>query len=115
MATCTAGVIGRFGVVLLGCTRYLGYLPGPGLMPKDELTTAAMPSADASSRYPLPALVIVKLENMATPATALTSTTPPPKVAPPGFAFGAMSRCTLPVKVVIALPWLSFSVTFTGA
>src|SRR5882762_7065417 len=104
MATCTAGVIGRFGVVLLGCTRYLGYLPGPGLMPKDELTTAAMPSADASSRYPLPALVRLTSENVATPATAFASFA---KLSPPGFAFGAIPRCTLPVKLVITLPWPS--------
>src|SRR5437016_3509343 len=113
-ATFTAGVMGRFGVVLLGSTMNFGSIQAPGLTPNDPLVTDAMPSADASSRYPLPAFLMVKPENVATPATALASCGPP-NAPPPGFAFGAMSRWTVPVKPVIVLPWPSLSVTSTGA
>src|SRR5437773_5321524 len=84
-ATFTAGVMGRFGVVLLGSTMNFGSIQAPGLTPNDPLVTDAMPSADASSRYPLPAFLMVKPENVATPATALASCWPP-NAPPPGFA-----------------------------
>jgi hypothetical protein len=58
--------------------------------------------------YPLPTLLSVKPENVATPLAAETVTVPP-SVLPPG----SLDRATvsLPLKLVATLPWASSAVT----
>src|SRR5438477_13119903 len=63
-ATFTAGVMARFGVVLLGSTMNFGSIQAAGLTPNEALVTGVTPSDVASSPYPLPALVILKLEHV---------------------------------------------------
>src|SRR6266699_2321208 len=66
---------------------------------------------DAVSVYPVPALSMLKVENVATPPTAATGP-PPVSVPPPGFV--PIARVTFPVNVVAVCPSASCAVTFTA-
>src|SRR6266700_1875643 len=65
----------------------------------------------AVSVYPVPALSMLKVENVATPPTAATGP-PPVSVPPPGFV--PIARVTFPVNVVAVCPSASCAVTFTA-
>ena len=66
---------------------------------------------DAVSVYPVPALSMLKVENVATPPTAATGPLPV-SVPPPGFV--PIARVTFPVNVVAVCPSASCAVTFTA-
>jgi len=66
---------------------------------------------EAVSVYPVPALSMLKVENVATPPTAATGPRPV-SVPPPGFV--SIARVTFPVNVVAVCPSASCAVTFTA-
>ncbi len=68
------------------------------------------PVAAADSVYPMPALLMDRPGNVATPATAATVVVPD-SVPPPGF--DAIESETLPVKLVATRLFASFAVTTT--
>src|SRR6267142_60846 len=77
------------------------------------LFTAVRPVEVARRRYPFPALLIDRSENVATPATATTGLVPE-SVPLPGFAPAGIATLMLPVNCVAVLPNASRAVTSTG-
>src|SRR5439155_1508583 len=69
------------------------------------------PAAEAGSAHPVPAWLMLKLENVATPLAAATVVVPA-SVPLPGFAPRAM--VTLPLNPVAVFPWASCATTWTA-
>src|SRR5207253_1599001 len=69
------------------------------------------PPLDATSVYPVPALLIESPENVATPLTAATVAVPD-SLPPPGLA--PIATVMLPVNPVAVLPCPSSAVTWTA-
>jgi hypothetical protein len=66
---------------------------------KGALVVPAKPVAAAESMYPVPALSMLRLENVATPATALTAVVPE-STASPSPVPDVIDSVTLPVNPV---------------
>ena len=111
--TRTAGVIAAPAVVLLGDTVNTSWVGVTVVMLNSGLLTAVSPLEVARRRYPLPALLMDRSENVATPATAATVLVPE-SVPPPGFALAGILSVTFPVNCVTVLPNASCAVTCTG-
>src|SRR5436189_141455 len=82
--TCTGGVIVAFAGVVLGGTVNARCVAAPGETSNGVLVMPAGPVAAAVRVYPEPALLMLKLEKVATPDTAATLAVPA-SVPPPGF------------------------------
>src|SRR5881628_3815682 len=94
--TWTPGVIAAPAVVVLGCTVNISCVAAPGVMLNGVLVAPPSPVALAVSVYPVPVLLMARLENIATPFTAATVAAPE-RVPPPGFA--PRATVTLAAKV----------------
>src|SRR5262249_24166359 len=83
---------------------------GPGTTLNAELVAPVTPVAAALRLYPVPALVMDRSENVATPPSAL------PVLAPPSPAVPALPSvsATAPVNPVAVLPSASRAVTTTA-
>src|SRR3954471_22989701 len=75
-ATCTAGLIATPAVVLDGSTVKATWAAAAGLMLKAVLLAPVSAPEAALNVYPVPALLMDRLENVATPATAATVAVP---------------------------------------
>ena len=80
-------------------------------MSKGALAAPVKPAAVAESRYPLPALSMLSVEKVATPATAATVVVPD-NVPPAGFV--AIATVMLPAKPVAVFPSASRAVICTA-
>src|SRR6266571_6632043 len=109
--TAIAGVIAAPAVVPVGCTVTTSWVAAPGVMSNAVLVAAVRAVAVAVSVYPVPALSMLRFENVATPATAATVAVPP-SVPPPAFV--PITTVTSPVKSVAVFPCASRAVTCTG-
>src|SRR5712691_6986284 len=109
--TWTAGVIGAPAVALAGCTETTRCVAAPAAMLNGALGTVGSPPAAAVSVYPVPILSMLRVENAATPPTAVTvgvpDSDPPPGLVP-------IAAVTLPVNPVAVLPSASRAVTCTA-
>src|SRR5260370_12034749 len=74
--TVTTVVIALPAVALAGCVVKASLLGAPGVRLKALLVAPVRPVAAAVSVYPLPALSILRVENVATPFTAATVVVP---------------------------------------
>src|SRR5207245_1620712 len=111
--TRTAGVIAAPAVVLLGGTVNTSWVGVTVVILNCGLFTPVNPLDVARRRYPLPALLIDRSENVARPPTAATVFVPE-RVPPPGFEFDGMASVMFPVNCVAVLPNASRAVTCTG-
>src|SRR5712691_9153804 len=68
--TCTAGVIAAPAVVAVGWTEKTSCVAAAGVMVNAVLVALAGPVAEALSVYPVPTLLMLRVEKLATPATA---------------------------------------------
>src|SRR5262249_859221 len=75
--------------------------------------TEPIPLAAAVRRYPMPGWLIDRLENEATPPTALTVFVPD-SVPPPGFAVDVMAIVMAAFEFVTVAPVWSTTLTWTG-
>jgi hypothetical protein len=89
MLTCTDGVIAAPATTLLGCTVNTSCVAAPAVTLNALLVADVSPPALAVSVYPAPTLLILRLENVATPPTAVTGVVPD-SVPPPAFVPMAM-------------------------
>src|SRR5882762_8023918 len=76
IVTCTAGVIIAPAVVVVGCTVNASFAAAPTVTLNAPLVAPASPVALAVSVYPVPALLMLRFENVATPATAFAAVVP---------------------------------------
>src|SRR6266571_1610944 len=74
--TSIAGVIAAPAAVPVGCTVTTSWVAAPGVMSNPVLVAAVSAVALAVSVYPVPALSMLRFENVATPATAATVAVP---------------------------------------
>src|ERR1700719_3969740 len=74
--TATAAVIEAPAATLLGCTVNASFVAAPTTL-NALLVALVSPVALAVSVYPVPALLMLKFENVATPLTAVTCAVPP--------------------------------------
>src|SRR5436309_1397227 len=109
--TSTGGVIVAPAVAVLGCTLNASWLTGPAMTLKNALETSGKPGLAADSLYRPPLLSMLRLEKVATPATA-ANVRVPDKGPPAGLNASAM--VTLPAKPVAVLPRASNAVTRTA-
>ena len=109
--TCSAGENGSPMTRAVGPTMKTRRLALPGRMSNPGLVAPVRPSAAAVSVYPLPVLSIERLENVATPLTALTVAVPE-RLPPPGFV--PMATVTAFVAEVTVLPAPSWMATLTA-
>src|SRR6266566_4287553 len=109
--TWTAGVIGAPAVALEGCTETTRRVAAPAAMLNGALGTVGSPTAAAVSVYPVPILSMLRVENVATPATAVAVAVPD-RVPPLGLL--PIAAVTLPVNPVAVLPCASCTVTCTA-
>src|SRR5207247_3745290 len=105
------GVIVAFAGVVLGGTVNARCVAAPGETSNGVLVMPAGPVAAAVRVYPEPALLMLKLEKVATPDTAATLAVPA-SVPPPGFV--PIATVTVPVNPVTVLPKASWAVTRTA-
>src|SRR3989442_14446305 len=91
--TSTGGAMCAPAAAALGCIENTSCVAAPGVMSKGSLVTPVRPAAVADSVYPvpvftLPLLSMLRLENVATPATGATALGPdraaPPRPVPAG-------------------------------
>src|ERR1039458_9552009 len=80
-------------------------------MLKVPLVVPVSPGLDAVNVYPVPALLMLMPENVATPFTALTDTAPP---RVPLFGLAPIASVTMLVANVCGLPPASSMVTATA-
>src|SRR5712692_12090352 len=92
--TWTAGVMAAPAVVAVGWTEKTSWVAVPTVMSKPVLVALAGPVAEAISVYPLPVLLMLRVENVATPPTAAMFVVPP-SVPLPGFVL--IATVTVPV------------------
>src|SRR5437773_918182 len=109
--TCTAGVMAAPAAALLGSTVNSSSVAAPGVGGNSTLVALLSPVAAAVSVYPVPALLMLRFANVATPLAAATVVVPA-SVPLPGFAPRAM--VTLPLNPVAVLPWASCATTWTA-
>ena len=109
--SCTAGVIAAPATALLGCTANARCVAPPAETLNVELVAVVSPVAPAVRVYPVPALLTLNVENVATPLTAATVVVPE-RVPLPGFA--PMATVTFPVNPVPIRPAASSAVTCTA-
>src|SRR5947199_133017 len=102
--TCTAGVSAAPAAPFVGCTVNASCVAAAADTVKGLLVALVGPEADAVSVYPVPALLMLRFANVATPLDAATVVVPA-SVPLPGFAPRAM--VTVPLDPVAALPWTS--------
>src|SRR5712691_2620627 len=103
--TVTAGLTATVDTALVGCWLNTSRLAAAGLMLKLMLVAPVRPALEAVSVYPLPAVLIDRLLNVATPLTAL-EVVMPPRVAPLGLV--PMAMVMEAVLLVTVLPRLSW-------
>src|SRR5579862_1556895 len=101
MLTWTAGVIEPAIATLLGCTVKASLAAAPNVTLNAPLVAPVSPEALADSVYPVPAALMFRFENVATPATAATGDVPL-NVPPDGLV--PMAMLTELVAVVTRLP-----------
>src|SRR5690349_8491805 len=82
-------------------------------MSNGPVVAPVSPDAVADSVYAVPAFAMLMLENVATPATALTQAVPP-SVAPADPVPFVIARHTCAVNPVATFPMLSCTVTVTA-
>ena len=116
--TSTGGAMCAPAAAALGCIENTSCVAAPGVMSKGSLVTPVRPAAVADSVYPvpvftLPLLSMLRLENVATPATGATVLVPD-RVAPPRPVPAVIATDTWPVKPGTALPNASCTVTCTA-
>ena len=109
--TCTAGVMVPPAATLPGSTVNTSCVNA--VMLNWTLETAVRPVEVARSRYPVPGLLMLRSENVATPATAATIFAPD-RVPPPGLEPEGIAIVTLPLKPVTTLFPASSAVTWIG-
>src|SRR5260370_9552887 len=105
--TVTTVVIALPAVALAGCVVKASLLGAPGVRLKVLLVAPVRPVAAAVSVYPLPALSMLRLENVATPFTAATVIVPE-RVPVAGLV--PTATVTLVAAPVTVLPTASVSV-----
>src|SRR5690242_6744818 len=93
---------------LVGWLVNVSLVAAPAMIVKPLLVAPVRPVAAAARVYPVPLLLMLMVENEATPATALADTVPP-SVPPPALV--PKSSVTEPVKPVAVLPFASRAVT----
>src|SRR6058998_2503948 len=94
-----------------GCTVNASCVAAAADTVKGLLVALVGPEAAAVSVYPVPALLMLRFANVATPLAAATVAVPA-SVPLPGFAPRAM--VTLPLNPVAVLPWASCATTWTA-
>src|SRR5512143_1478566 len=109
--TSTAGVMTSPAVVEIGCTVKISCVAAAGVMSKGALVAFDKPLVVARSRYPTPALLILSVENAATPAFSVTAVVPD---SVPLEGFVLMVIVTVPVKLFTVLPCASCAATWTA-
>src|SRR5205809_516416 len=109
--TCTAGVSAAPAAPFVGCTVNASCVAAAADTVKGLLVALVGPEADAVSVYPVPALLMLSLANVATPLAAATVVVPA-SVPLPGFA--PMASVTLPLNPVAVFPWASCATTWTA-
>src|SRR5438034_586865 len=107
--TCTAGVIAAPADVVLGCTENTSCVAVPAVILNAVLV--ALPAPVAVSVYPVPALSIDRLANVATPAFPARRSSAL-SVPPPGFV--PIASVTFPVNPVAVLLLASSAVSCTA-
>src|SRR5215831_2400717 len=107
----TPGVISAPASVVLGSTKNATRDAAAGVMSKSPETSPVSPLAEAASEYPVPLLLMLSVENDATPATADTVAAPE-RVPPVGLS--RMASVTLVVALVTRFPIASSTSTFTA-
>src|SRR5947199_3787616 len=109
--TCAAGVSAAPSAPVVGCTVNASCVAAAADTVKGLLVAPVGPEAEAVSVYPVPALLMLRFANVATPLAAATVVVPA-SVPLPGFAPRAM--VTLPLNPVAAVPWASCATTWTA-
>src|SRR6266704_74459 len=109
--TWTAGVIAAPAVVLVGCPVKMSCAAAPGVMLNGILVAPVTPVVLAVTVYPVPLLLMLRVEKVATPFTAATVAVPD-SVPPLGFT--PIATVTLPVNPVAMFPCASCAVTWTA-
>src|SRR4029077_20899699 len=84
MVTCIAGVIAAPAPTFVGCTVKASFDAVPLVTLKAVLVAPVRPAAAATRVYPVPVLLMPRLEKVATPFTAATVVVPD-NAPPPGF------------------------------
>src|SRR5215510_2228223 len=112
-ATWIAGVIVVPATVDTGCTVKTSFAAAPTSTENALLVAPLTPPAavDTARVYPLPALSMLRVEKLATPAAAVTVVVPD-RVPLDGFAW--IATATSCVKPVAVLPSASRAVTWTA-
>src|SRR6266550_7568552 len=109
--SCTAGAIVAPAVVVLGWTVKTSCVAAPAVTLKAVLVAPVRPVAAPVRVYPVPVLLMLSPENVATPLAAATvavpESVPPPALVP-------IATVMLPVNPVAVLPWASRAVTCTA-
>src|ERR1035437_6719349 len=111
MVTATAGVMDTPAPTFEGCTVNTNFVAVPAVTLNAELVALVRPVAVAASVYPVPTLLMLKDENVATPFTGVAVSVPA-SVPPAGLLLIAM--VTALVAVVTMLPEPSSMVTATA-
>ncbi len=104
-------MIVAFAGVVLGGTVNARCVAAAGATSNGVLVAPPGPMAAAVNVYPVPTLLMLKLEKVATPDTAATLAVPA-SVPPPGFV--PIATVTVPVNPVTVLPRASCAVTLTA-
>jgi hypothetical protein len=107
----TAGVIATPATALVGCWVKTRCVAVPGTMLNVELVASVSDAALAVNVYPVPALSIDKVENVAMPAAAAIVAVPD---SVPALALVPIVTVTFPVKLVATLSFRSSAVTWTA-
>ncbi len=101
--TTTGGSIGSPAMTLEGCARNMSCVAEPPTMSNGALIASASPAAVARSIYPDPTVSTLTVENVATPALAVTVVVPS-KVAPELPVPGLIATVTAPAQASATLP-----------
>src|SRR5207249_12064041 len=109
--TCTAGVSAAPAAPFGGCTVNASCVAAAADTVKGLLVALVGPEAAAVRVYPVPALLMLRFANVATPLAAATVAVPA-SVPLPGFAPRAM--VTLPLNPVAVFPCASCAVIWTA-
>ena len=110
-ATATFGEMIAPACAVVGCCVKTRWVAAPAMMLNVELVPSVSEAAVAVSVYPVPALSMESVENVATPAAAAIVVVPE---SVPAFAFVPIATVTLPVKLVATLSNWSSAVTLTA-
>ena len=109
--TRTAGLMVPLAVAVVGCAVNTSWVAGPGVIANAALVAPDKVPALVKNVKPVPLLSTLKLENVATPATAATFVAPD-RVPPAGFVVTA--TVTSLVNSIAVLPNASRAVTSTS-